>query len=84
MILRAEDSTVPMPIRMRAALMNALIKEIKTWTCDAEETAYKLNTTELRLSHLLDRQFEKFSIESLVKMCPRAGINVVYHLEGLE
>lgn len=77
------ESTVPVHTRIRFALMRALTQEVKSWNCTVEDMAHRLDTVPLRINHLLEAQAHRFTLEALIILCQRAGLNLEYYVKGL-
>lgn len=73
-----DDPKVAANLRARSALMRALVREIRTWDLSQVQIAAKLNMTQARVSELLNGKIDKFSLDALVRACPRAGLSVEF------
>jgi predicted XRE-type DNA-binding protein len=63
-------------LKMRAELMSMLIKEIESWGIIQEEAASRLGIMQPRLNRLLKGRMGDFSLDSLIDLTLKAGLNV--------
>ena len=63
-------------LRMRAAMMNALIGHIERKGLTQAQAAKLLGVTQPRISNLMRGRIHLFSIDTLVKLLAAAGLHV--------
>lgn len=68
-------------MRLRSELMMALQACIAEWNLSQIDAAVKLNVTQPRLSDLLRGRIDKFSLDALIELASRAGIQVRLELK---
>ena len=67
-------------LRARAELMIALKRHIKKQGWTQAEAAKRLGVTQPRISELARGKFDRFSLDHLVKMLARAGVNIAMRM----
>lgn len=77
-----EDPDRAANLKMRARLMNRLDDYIREHGLTQEEAAERLEVSQSRISFLLNGRISKFTIDYLVNMCTRAGIEVDLVFDG--
>ena len=63
-------------LRVRARLMAPLERYVRERDISQEEAADTLGTTQARISELVNGKIEAFSIDALINMLSRAGLEV--------
>jgi len=63
-------------VRLRSECMFAVRVEAEKWDATQAEAAKRLGLTQPRLNDLLRGRVDKFSLDGLVNIAPRAGIRV--------
>jgi predicted XRE-type DNA-binding protein len=63
-------------LRVRARLMAPLERSIRERGITQAEAAEELGTTQARISELMNGKIQAFSIDALIKMLDRAGLEV--------
>ena len=63
-------------MRLRAELMMAIEREVRGWGSTQAEAARRLGVTQPRLNDLLRGKITKFSLDALVELAARAGMEV--------
>lgn len=63
-------------LRVRARLMAPLERSIRERGMTQEEAADELETTQARISALMNGKIQAFSIDALINMLDRAGLEV--------
>jgi predicted XRE-type DNA-binding protein len=63
-------------LTVRSNLLMALEQTIRSWKVTQKEAAARLGITQPRLNDLLKGRIGKFSVDSLVDLATRAGLNV--------
>lgn len=63
-------------LRVRARLMAPLERYVRERDLTQEEAAEELGTTQARISELVNGKIQAFSIDALVNMLNRAGLEV--------
>lgn len=67
-------------LQMRAALMVSLARHVQDHGWTQEEAARHLLVSQSRVSDLMRRKWDKFSLDMLVTLAIRAGLRVDMHL----
>lgn len=67
-------------MKMRSALMTALVKVIEAWEITQVTAARRLDITQPRLNDLLQGRIDKFSLDALVDLSTRARCQVQVRL----
>jgi predicted XRE-type DNA-binding protein len=62
-------------LRMRAEFMNAIGERVIQWKVTQAEAASRLGITQPRLNALLKGKISRFSLDALVTLAYRAGLN---------
>jgi predicted XRE-type DNA-binding protein len=65
-------------LRLRADVMIAITGRVRSWEVTQREAAKRLGITQPRLNDLLKGRISKFSLDALVQLAARAGLNVVF------
>lgn len=63
-------------MRLRAQLLIAIEREVRTWGETQSAAAQRLGITQPRLNDLLRGKITKFSLDSLVEIATEAGLTV--------
>jgi predicted XRE-type DNA-binding protein len=63
-------------MKVRANLMLAIERKVRSWKVTQREAAGRLGVTQPRLNDLLTGKITKFSLDSLVAMAARVGLTV--------
>lgn len=63
-------------MRLRADLMTTLIQEIESWNLKQKDAAQKLGILQPRLNELLKGKLGNFSLDSLVELSLKSGLDV--------
>jgi predicted XRE-type DNA-binding protein len=63
-------------MRLRADLMTTLIHEIESWNLKQKEAALKLGIMQPRLNDLLKGKLGNFSLDSLIELSLKSGLEV--------
>jgi len=63
-------------MKMRADVMIAITRKVRTWKVTQREAASRLGITQPRLNELLKGKISKFSLDALMALAPRAGLTV--------
>jgi predicted XRE-type DNA-binding protein len=63
-------------LRVRARLMAPLERYVRERGITQEEAAEELGTTQARISELVNGKIQAFSIDALINMLSRAGLEV--------
>ncbi|MDP1840265.1 MAG: XRE family transcriptional regulator [Reyranella sp.] len=71
-----DDPAVAANMTMRSDLLIALQQRIAGWKITQGEAARRLHLTQPRLNDLLQGRIGKFSLDALVNIAGRAGIQV--------
>lgn len=71
-----DDPAVAANMSMRSDLLIALQQRIDGWKTTQGEAAQRLHLTQPRLNDLLQGRISKFSLDALVNIAGRAGIQV--------
>lgn len=71
-----DDDTRSANLKVRARLMDHLTEYIQTQDLTQEEAAKHFGVPQSRISLLVNGRISKFTIDYLVNMCSRAGIEV--------
>jgi len=72
-----EDSKdVAEAMKARAEIMRALQKVVRDWKLSQNAAADRLGLTQPRLNDLLRGKIDKFSLDALFDLVPRAGLKV--------
>ena len=71
-----EDSDRAANLKVRSKLMNRLDDHIREHGLTQEEAAERLEVPQSRISFLVNGRISKFTIDYLLNMCTRAGIEV--------
>lgn len=66
---------------MRSDLLIALQRRVETWKVTQAEAARRLRITQPRLNDLLRGRIGKFSLDMLVELAGRAGLQVRLHID---
>lgn len=74
-----EDDTRAANLKVRARLMNHLNDYIQNRDLTQEEAAEHFGVPQSRISLLVNGRISKFTIDYLINMCSRAGIEVDLH-----
>lgn len=76
--LSGED---PLSLKLRARLMERLRQFVQSTACPTQSYAAELfEVSQPRISDLATGKLEKFSLETLLAMCERAEITVVFYV----
>jgi predicted XRE-type DNA-binding protein len=68
-------------LKLRSALMSALIRHIEREGWTQAQTAKVLGVTQPRISHLVHGKIYAFALDMLVKMIAAAGLRVTLHVK---
>ena len=72
-----EDSPdTPVNMKARSDLSNATREVVESWKVTQAVAAKRLGVTQPRMNDLLRGRIERFSLDALVKLAPRAGLAV--------
>ena len=63
-------------LNLRRALMKAIANHLETWGKSQQVMAKKLGVSQPRLNVLLKGNVESFSLDTLVAIAAKAGLNV--------
>ena len=63
-------------LRVRARLMAPLERSVRERSITQAEAARELGTTQARISELMNGKIQAFSIDALINMLDRAGLEV--------
>jgi predicted XRE-type DNA-binding protein len=63
-------------MRLRSELMIALQQVVTSWGVTQAEAARRLDVTQPRLNDLLRGRIGKFSLDALIRLAARAGLEV--------
>jgi predicted XRE-type DNA-binding protein len=63
-------------MKIRSVLMMALQAQVRRWDGSQAEAANRIGVTQPRLNDLLRGRIDKFSLDALVNMVARAGLQV--------
>lgn len=66
----------PRNIDLRRFLMKQLSETISSWGVSQTEAAARLGITQPRVNLLLNQREERFSVDNLIELAPRAGLSV--------
>lgn len=66
----------PRNIDLRRFLMKQLSETITAWGVSQKEAATRLGVTQPRVNLLLNQREERFSVDNLIELAPRAGLSV--------
>ena len=69
-------------LKIRARLMDALIAYVRDNNLSQAKAAQRLGVHQWRISHLMNGQITKFSIDALVNMLTHAGVRVRVDVGG--
>jgi predicted XRE-type DNA-binding protein len=61
-------------MRLRSDAMIAISQRVKAWKVTQREAARRLGLTQPRLNDLLKGRIDKFSLDALMQIAPRAGL----------
>jgi len=61
-------------MRIRADVMIAITKRVKSWKVTQREAASRLGIAQPRLNELLTGKISRFSLDALMELAPRAGL----------
>jgi predicted XRE-type DNA-binding protein len=61
-------------MRMRADVMIAITKRVKSWKVTQREAARRLGIAQPRLNELVTGKISRFSLDALMELAPRAGL----------
>jgi len=70
------DSGEAESLRVRARLMASLERYVREHGITQAETAEELDTTQARISELMNGKIQAFSIDALINILDRAGLEV--------
>lgn len=79
-----DDDTRSANLKVRARLMDHLNEYIQERDLTQEEAAEHFGVPQSRISLLVNGRISKFTIDYLVNMCSRAGIEVDLRLRKIE
>ncbi len=68
-------------MRLRSELMIAVRQAVATWGLTQTAAARRLEVTQPRLNDLLRGRINNFSLDALILLAPRAGLNVRVQIE---
>jgi predicted XRE-type DNA-binding protein len=68
-------------MRLRADLLTSLIKEIDTWGLKQKDAALKLGIMQPRLNELLKGRLANFSLDALVDLSVKAGLDITLEVK---
>ena len=71
-------------MRLRAKLMLALGKAVKTWGVSQKEAAKRLGISQPRLNDVLSGKINKFSLDALVNLSDAAQLGVDISISGAD
>jgi predicted XRE-type DNA-binding protein len=72
-----EDSPdAPVNMKARSDLTIAIREKVESWKLTQAVAAKRLGVTQPRMNDLLRGRIERFSLDALVKLAPRAGLAV--------
>lgn len=77
-----DDSERAANLKVRSKLMSRLEDYIREEDLTQQEAADRLDVPQSRISFLVNGQISKFTIDYLLNMCIRAGIDVDVTFEG--
>lgn len=63
-------------MKIRSVLMMALQAQVRRWDLSQAESAQRIGVTQPRLNDLLRGRIDKFSLDALVNMVARAGLQL--------
>lgn len=63
-------------MKIRSVLMMALQAQVRRWDLSQTEAAQRIGVTQPRLNDLLRGRIDKFSLDALVNMIVRAGLQL--------
>ena len=63
-------------LNLRRALMKAIANQLETWGKSQQVMAKKLGVSQPRLNVLLKGNVESFSLDTLIAIAAKAGLNV--------
>lgn len=63
-------------LKIQSALMIGITERVKSWDVTQSEAAQRLGVTQPRLNDMLNGKFDKFRLDSLVKMALTSGLDV--------
>lgn len=69
---------------MRSDILRALQSTVKGWNLSQSEAAQRLGITQPRLNDLLRGRINKFSLDALINLAPRAGLAVRLALKPIK
>jgi predicted XRE-type DNA-binding protein len=67
-------------LKLRSALMSALIRHIKSEGLTQTQAAKVFGVTQPRISNLIQGKIDAFALDMLVKMTAAAGLRVTMHV----
>jgi len=67
-------------MKARSQLMTAVRSKVEGWKVSQSEAARRLELTQPRLNDLMRGRIEKFSLDALVNLAGRAGLEVRLHI----
>ncbi len=68
-------------MRLRSELLTAVEQEVRSWGLTQAKAAERLGVTQPRLNDMLRGKMAKFSLDSLVDLSARAGLDVKLGVE---
>jgi predicted XRE-type DNA-binding protein len=75
------DPAKPENLKLRSALMSALIRHVKREGWTQAQTAKVLGVTQPRISNLIHGKIDVFALDMLVKMATAAGLRVTLRVK---
>lgn len=72
----------PRNIDLRRFLMERLVETVQSWGLSQSAAAARLGITQPRANLLLNYKEERFSVDNLIELAPRAGLDVQMTVGG--
>ena len=77
-----DDPAKARKLEMQSLLMIALSDLVKSWETTQKDAAARLGVSQPRLNNLLQGKFNKFTLDALLKMAVRGGLDVALKIKG--
>ena len=74
------SANVAMNLRVRSLLLTAVSDKVKHWGGTQQEAAKRLGVTQPRLNELLKGHIDRFSVDALLKIAYKAGLEFTFRV----
>lgn len=79
-----DDPVEQANMKLRSAVLSALNDEVRSWGLTQADAARRLGVVQLRVNHLLRGKIAEFSLDALIELSTRAGLEFEIHVKRAE